>query len=328
MSKQPTPTRDHGGNLDAAMLAYGGTAEGWIDLSTGINPAPYAVPNVPASAWSALPRKPEQDALLTAATKAYRTEASITAFAGAQGAIQAVPYLQAPSEARVLTPTYNEHAAALRAAGWRVSEAATLSALQGAALAVVVNPNNPDGKRYAPAELRALAQNVGLLLVDESFVDPEPELSLAPNLDSDNIIVLRSFGKFYGLAGIRVGFALSSQKIAARLREFAGPWPVAGPSLSIAALALADVAWQQETVTRLTQDAARLDALAQAAGWQLIGGSPLFRTYATASAQVAQSHLAKHHIWSRIFPYSNSWIRLGLTHGSGNWRRLEQALAR
>lgn len=321
----PAP-RDHGGNLEMAIHEYGGRLTDWIDLSTGINPAPYPVPDLPASAWSALPRKSEQDALLLAAAAAYETRAKIIAFAGAQGAIQAIPYLLEASEARILAPTYNEHAAALRTAGWTVCEVDRLEALRGARLAVVVNPNNPDGNRYRPEALEDLSHHVGLLVVDESFVDPEPVLSLAPQLGrgADNIVVLRSFGKFYGLAGIRVGFALTSPVHAARLEELAGPWPVAGPSLRIAAEALGDVTWQQETTARLARDASRLDALADKKGWQIVGGCPLFRTYHTASAKSAQDELARQRVWSRIFPYSEHWIRLGLTTGTENWRRLER----
>lgn len=317
-------TRDHGGNLTAARATYGG--EDWIDLSTGINRRPYPVPPIPPEAWTALPTAEALDRLATAAARAYGVRPDqVLPLAGAQAAIQLYPLLRTPGIARVLTPTYNEHAASLRAQDWMVHEVSDLAALEEAKIAVVVNPNNPDGLTYAPERLRDLSKTVGLLVVDESFADPHPALSVAPHA-GDRLLVLRSFGKFYGLAGVRLGFAIGGRDALATLREMAGPWAVSGPALSIGAAALADTVWAQATAARLTDDAARLDALALRAGWSLVGGTALFRTYATPDAAAAQHHLAQHHIWSRIFPYSTTWIRLGLPDGA-DWPRVEAAFA-
>ena len=320
--------RDHGGNLDAAIATYGGVFDDWIDLSTGINPTPYPVPPISLDAWSALPRKSDMARLNIAAAKAYGTDATPIAFAGAQGAIQVIPFLTPPKTARVLTPTYNEHAASLTANGWNVEIVATLKHLVGADLAVVVNPNNPDGGRYAPQTLIELAQQVGLLIIDESFADPEPDLSAAPLINdaTENVVVLRSFGKFYGLAGLRLGFALTGARLRARLADLAGPWPIAGPAIEIAQAALADTSWQSKTIGRLERDAQHLDKIATACNWSLVGGTPLFRTYATANASATQDRLARHHIWSRIFPYSQSWIRLGLPGSAEEFERVDAAL--
>ena len=315
--------RDHGGNLDWARQTYGG--QEWIDLSTGINPVPYPVPPLDMADWAALPLRSAWDALVLAAARAYGCAAdALVPLAGAQGAIQLVPRLRAPGIARVLEPTYNEHAASLRAQGWQVEAVRRLDDLAGADLAVVVNPNNPDGQTHAPKALRALATRVGMLVVDESFADPTPGLSLAPD-PGDRTVVLRSFGKFYGLAGVRLGFAIAAPAMAARLAELAGPWAVSGPALRIGAQALSDADWAAQTTTRLKQDAARLDALAQAAGWRLVGGTVLFRTYATADAARAQDHLARHGLWTRRFPYDAHWLRLGLPPAHG-WDRLAEAL--
>ena len=321
-------SRDHGGNLDAAMRDHGGDEGHWIDLSTGINPVPYPVPELGQRAFTALPTQSDMDALRAAAAECYATRAHVTPLAGAQAAIQAVPHLACPGVARVLTPTYNEHAAALRVCGWTVEEVDTLDAMVAADCAVVVNPNNPDGTRHDPAGLMALAGQVGLLVVDESFADPDPALSLAPMLDRapENVIVMRSFGKFYGLAGLRLGFVLSGAGTAARLAEMAGPWPVSGPAIEIGQRALGDREWHRETCARLARDAARLDAVAARAGWSLVGGTPLFRTYATPDATAAQERLARHHIWSRVFPYSRHWLRLGLAGPEEHWERICAAL--
>ena len=163
-------------------------------------------------------------------------------------------------------------------------------------------------------------------MVDESFVDTDPDLSLLQRLkqsvEAQNVIVLRSFGKFYGLAGVRLGFALGSEHLVDRLRGRAGPWPVSGPALACGLAALADARWRDATVARLRRDAKRLDALAASAGWTLVGGTALFRTYDTGDAAAAQNRLARGHVWSRIFPYSVSWLRLGLAGSAQEWNRL------
>ena len=315
--------RDHGGNLDAAQARWGG--DDWIDLSTGINRVPYPVPPLPPAAWTALPTRAAMDALIAAARAAYATPAAILPVAGAQAAIQMIPRLAAPGRARVLGPTYNEHAAALRAAGWLVDEVTRPDDLPGADLAVVVNPNNPDGATHAPAGLRALAGQVGLLVVDESFADPVPALSLAP--DPGAALVLRSFGKFYGLAGLRLGFVLGAPGRIEALRAMAGPWPVSGAAIAVGQAALRDTAWQAATSARLRSEVPRLDALAQDAGWRVAGGTDLFRLYETPDAAAAQDRLARARIWSRIFPWHDRWLRLGLPGSPAEWARLAAALA-
>lgn len=314
--------RDHGGNLNEARAIYGeGT---WVDLSTGINRRPYPVPPLSPASWTALPTADALHRLIEVAANAYGAKpASVLPLAGAQAAIQLYPLLRTPGLARVLTPTYNEHAAALKSHGWTVQEVSDLDALSGAKIAVVVNPNNPDGQHYAPEALREIAKTVGLLVVDESFADPHPDLSSASEA-SDDMLILRSFGKFYGLAGVRLGFALAGADTLATLREMSGPWSVSGPALEIGAAALSDANWAQQTTARLVDDAARMDALAQRKGWTLIGGTALFRTYATPDATQAQHHLATHHIWSRKFPYSPTWLRLGLPDGA-EWAQVEAA---
>lgn len=314
--------RDHGGNIDRARAQWGGAD--WIDLSTGINRVPWPLPPLPPAVWTDLPTAEAKARLIAAARAGLGTSAPGVALAGAQAAIQMVPRLRAPGHARVLAPTYNEHAASLRAAGWTVAEVATPEALAGADLAVVVNPNNPDGRCHDPAYLRALAGQVGQLVVDESFGDPRPDLSLLS--DPGSALVLRSFGKFWGMAGLRLGFAFGPEALIAQLSEMAGPWPVCGAAIEIGAQALADRDWAAETISRLTADSARMDRLAAAAGWPLIGGTALFRSYRTPDAAAAQAHLARHRIWSRIFPWSPHWLRLGLP-APAEWPRVEAALA-
>lgn len=281
---------------------------------------------MPQEAWTALPTVAATARLLTAAGAAYQSQAPILAVAGAQAAIQLIPRLSAPARARILTPTYNEHGAAFRNAGWQVDEVATLAALEGADLAVVVNPNNPDGRKHAPEDLLRLTTRVGRLVVDESFADARPDLSLAPKAGQGRLVVLRSFGKFYGLAGVRLGFILGSEADIATLAEIAGPWPVSGPAIAIGTAALSDRSWAEATVARLRADAARLDRLAQSAKWKCVGGTDLFRLYDTPNALAAREKLAQHQIWTRMFPYSDHWLRLGLPGQPTEWDRLAAAL--
>lgn len=318
--------RDHGGNLDEAMARHG--AGDWIDLSTGINRRPWPVPAIPPEAWAALPTRSALARLIDAARAAWQVapDTAGTALAGAQAAIQLVPGLRAPGRARVLGPTYNEHAAALRAQGWQVAEVTDPAALEGADLAVLVNPNNPDGRSLAPDALRALAARVRLLVVDESFADATPALSLLPQALPGNTLVLRSFGKFYGLAGLRLGFAFAAPPIIARLAERAGPWPVSGPAIHVGIAALSDAGWAEAMRTQLATDAERADALALGAGWAVAGGTPLFRLYRTPDARAAHDRLARQHIWSRIFPWSPQLLRLGLPGPEAEWDRLATAL--
>lgn len=318
--------REHGGNMDAAMAQFGGARADWLDLSTGINPTPYPLPDLPIEAWTALPTKAEIASLVAAARAAYRTKAACLPTAGAQAGIQMIPRILPRGVARVLTPTYNEHAASLTSAGWRVETASVLANLAGADLAVVVNPNNPDGRMFAPADLQELAGRVGHLLVDESFGDPHPELSLTPDLDPlGNITVLRSFGKFYGLAGVRLGFVLGPNALITQLTEMSGPWPVSGAAIAVGRAALLDSAWQAAATITLAHESARLDDLAQDAGWTVLGGTTLFRLYDTPDAEAAQAALARSHVWSRIFPYSKTWLRLGLPP-QDRWDQVTTAL--
>jgi len=319
--------RDHGGNLDLACARFGGRVEEWIDLSTGINRQAYPVGDLPQRVWTALPSRAEIEALHEAARQAYGTSGPLLAVAGAQAAIQMLPHLASPGRARIIAPTYNEYAPLLAAAGWQVEGAVDLDALAGADLAVVVNPNNPDGRQYERRELLALASRVSRLVVDESFADAAPGVSVAVEAGRPGLIVLRSFGKFYGLAGLRLGFVLGSEMDVAALAGMAGPWPVSGAAIEIGRRALLDRAWADATRARLARDTARLDALAQGAGWKLVGGTPLFRLYETADAGAAQERLAQAKIWSRIFSGKPGWLRLGLPGDETEWSRLAAALS-
>lgn len=316
---------EHGGDIAEATARFGGRAADWIDLSTGINPLPYPVGAVPAEAWARLPDRAAFGAAEAAARAAYGVpkNAAVVAGAGASALILALPRLRSPGAVAIPGPTYNEHAAAFRAVGWRVVERPG----PGTSAAVIVNPNNPDGHRWEPGEIALMAEALGLVVVDESFMDLTPEASVVPQAGREGLVVLRSFGKFYGLAGARLGFAVTGPETARRLAALLGPWPVSGPALAVGARALADSDWAEATRMRLRADCARLAGLGEAAGWRLVGEAGLFATFDTGDAAAAQARLARARIWSRVFPWSARWLRLGLPGGADGWRRLEQALS-
>lgn len=312
--------RDHGGGIDAARAVFGGTRIGWIDLSTGINPVPYPIPPLPHDTWTALPDQEAVDALLRAARVFWSVPASaeIIAAPGASAAIAQIPQLSPSRTVCIPQPTYNEHAAAFDLNGW------TRTSGRNADAQVVVHPNNPDGKLWSPNALPA--PGAGLTIIDESFCDVVPEQSLMPLAVEPGHVILKSFGKFWGLAGTRLGFVIGDAALLKQLQQQFGPWAVSGPALHIGTRALKDQGWASETRQRLVKDSARLDALMRKAGADLVGGTTLFRLYHVDDASAWQERLARHRIWSRVFPYNRHWLRLGLPHGL-HWPRLEQALS-
>lgn len=321
----------HGGDLAQARALFPHAPEPWIDLSTGINPIPYPLPDLPLSLWQRLPGADEEAALQAAARRAYRVPdgAGIVAAPGTQILIEVLPRLVGPGPVAVLGPTYAEHEAAWRKAGLPVQMITQESEASSARILVVVNPNNPDGRVVPPSELTAWAQSLaardGWLIVDEAFCDFSPQASLVPTLP-DRTLVLRSFGKSYGLAGLRLGFAIGDSEVLHRLREALGPWAVAGPALRVGATALADRPWLDQAAAAREADAARLDALLAPCG-QVLGGTSLFRLLQSDKAVALFAHLGRQGLYVRRFQHKPDLLRFGLPAGDEAWRRLEQALA-
>ena len=314
-----TKAVDHGGGVDAAAAAYGGARDLWIDLSTGINPVPYPLPEFQARDWAALPDKRAEAALVAAARAFWKIpgEAAVLAASGASSLIARIPEVSEPGRVWIPAPTYNEHGRAFAAAGWDVRTDRADEAQ------VLVQPNNPDGRLWDGADVTAQ-----LCIIDESFCDVTPDQSLIALAARPGVIVLKSFGKFWGLAGARLGFAIGDPVLIARLADMLGPWPVSGPALTLGTKALLDTDWSDAARARLAQDAARLDRLVTSVGPKRVGGTDLFRLYDTDNAAVWQVGLARHQIWSRIFPYSDRWLRLGLPGTATQWARLADALDR
>jgi cobalamin biosynthetic protein CobC len=320
---------EHGGGLRAAAARYGIALGDWLDLSTGINPHGWPVPPVPPTVWQRLPEL--DDGLETTAVAYYGTP-QVLPVAGSQAAIQALPRLRKPGRIGVLQPSYAEHAHAWRGAGHQL-ELLPPDQLEAAAdrldALVLVNPNNPTGQRFDPAlllEWRArLAERGGWLVVDEAFMDATPEQSLTIQMGLPGLIVLRSLGKFFGLAGARVGFALAEPELRERLQEALGPWPVSGPSRWMATQALADRDWQARTRLWLEQVGKRLADLLRRQRLPVAGGTGLFQWVPMPEADFWQDALARRGILVRRFN-DPPGLRFGLPGAESHWRRLELAL--
>jgi cobalamin biosynthesis protein CobC len=324
----------HGGDLTAARKLFPGAPEPFLDLSTGINPNPYPVPPLNIDLWEKLP-EPENVARLAAIaaeTYAAPSPAQVAVSPGTQVLMALAVGLVPPGRAAILGPTYAEHARVARLAGHQVTETAVVEDLGSADLAIVVNPNNPDGRIVAKEKLLAIADQLrprgGLLIVDEAFMDVGPKgESLGDKVERGGIFVLRSFGKFYGLPGLRLSFALTSQVIAARLADSLGPWPVSGAALSIGTAALADKTWREAARRSLDQAAGRLDALLTEAKFEIVGGTTLFRLARSSQAPEVFRHLGRAGILTRRFAEEPSLLRFGLPGGETEWDRLNAALA-
>ncbi|MGO6711883.1 threonine-phosphate decarboxylase [Rhizobium johnstonii] len=351
----------HGGGITAAAATFGGRPEDWLDLSTGINPCPVALPDISARAWHRLPDRHLVEAARRAARDHYGSgEILPLPVPGTQSVIQLLPRLVegrlvdvtddrvavtdnrvavtddriavTDNKVAVVSPTYGEYARALTSAGFTVDAVDNVAAIGiEHRLAVVVNPNNPDGLAWPAETLIALHDRMkaagGLLVVDEAFGDTDPALSLASRAQQlPNLIIFRSFGKFFGLAGLRLGFAIARDDILARFEDWLGPWAVSGPALSIAgSLLRSDVS---PIRGRIDERSAGLHAVLKGAGLRMAGGTALFTLVADAKAGDIYTHLCRHHILVRKFDYAPDWLRFGLTPAPAADRRLSEALQR
>lgn len=325
---------EHGGNLNEAVQRYGIARADWLDLSTGINPHAYPAPALRADAWHRLPESSQ--ALLDAAC-AYYGAARMLPVAGTQAAIQALPQLRlrrhGVSRVVVAAPAYAEHAHRWAHAGHALREVAYADlpeALATCEVMVVCNPNNPTGARVAPELLLAWAQQLqargGWLVVDEAFGDTTPETSVAAQCaHQDGLIVLRSVGKFFGLAGVRLGFVAAADALLDDLQDWLGPWSVSGPAQEIGTAALQDTLWQQTTRRSLLAQGRRLHDLLAGHGIAA-DGSALYQWWPQAQAPVLHEWMAQQGIWVRLFTRGAGGIRLGLPPDEQGWQRLQLAL--
>ena len=320
---------EHGGQLRNAAVRYNIPLQDWLDLSTGINPIPFIPPPIPVSVWAQLPQ--ENDDLEQAAADYYGT-ADLLVVAGSQAAIQALPRLRKKSRVGVLHPGYAEHAHAWQRCGHEVlalNENQIEEQLNTLDVLVLMQPNNPTGALFTHAQLHGwhaqLTQRAGWLVVDEAFIEASEQRSIIQPVMPQGLIVLRSLGKFCGLAGARVGFAAAHPTLLEPLRELLGPWPVCGPSRFVAQAALSDIAWQTTTRSRLQQDGKRLAQLLHDASFAPVSGCGLFQWVITDQAEKIHQQLAQRGILTRLFSVPRS-LRFGLPASETDWARLHAAL--
>lgn len=231
----------------------------------------------------------------------------------------------------VLSPAYAEHARTARMAGLAVTELENTRELSAHDYAVVVNPNNPDGRITDRAALLSLAEAMrdkgGLLVVDEAFIETGGGAeSLANAASQDALVILRSFGKFYGMAGVRLGFAIAKPDIAAELEARLGPWAVSGPALHIATQALADGKWQSSMRLRLAEDTRRMNDMLEKVGLAIAGGTSLFTLVRTPGPPNCSAILANTAFWSAFLMKGRTTCVSAFRERNG-WQRLKEALS-
>lgn len=324
----------HGGNLDAAKRIFN-PEDRWVDLSTGVSPFPYPVPNLSQQNWQGLPDTDAVEQLRQSAAAFFGicSLENLAEAPGTQAILQVLPRIFPFTQVSVVSPTYSEHARCWENAGAQVSEIRSLNTVsENAEVVVVVNPNNPDGRAHEPSQLIAtaamMAERGGLLIVDEAFCDGLPDRSVASHSGVPGLLILRSFGKFFGLAGMRLGFTLGCVSDIALIRQQIGPWAVSGPALQIGASAYADTNWISENLLRHENAATRLHSLLVSHGYDVVGSTNLFVLLERPDAKHLWRHLATHGIWTRLFAYNWNWMRLGLPGTEEDWQQLEEALDR
>lgn len=321
---------EHGGRLLRAIERYGIAREDWLDLSSGIAPWAFPIPEIPLRAWA---RLPETDDGLEQAAAAYYGVDELLPVAGSQAAIQALPRLRPLSKVGVLSPCYAEHAEAWSRVGHRLlelSEEQVEAQLDSLDVLVLVNPNNPTGRLLSPQTLlgwhERLARHGGWLLVDEAFMDNTPAQSIAAFSQRPGLIVLRSFGKFFGLAGVRLGFVLAETPLLRALAEELGPWSISGPTRVLGQESFADSESQRLQIERCATASARLAALLESAGLKPSGGCDLFQYLRHDRAATLHDFMARRGILLRQFEHPPS-LRFGLPADEADWQRLAAALA-
>ncbi|MDY0205700.1 MAG: threonine-phosphate decarboxylase CobD [Pseudomonas sp.] len=326
----------HGGRLNEAAQHWGIPRDQWLDLSTGINPVGWPVPQIPAQIWQRLPEEDDGLSDIIRHWSSAPATADCEPIAGSQAAIMALPRLRQPCRVGIPVIGYREHEYSWRQAGHDIVSITAAHTshdderwLDQLDVLVWINPNNPTGELIPPTTLlrwhQRLQQRGGWLVVDEAFMDATPELSLCAYAGLPGLIILRSLGKFYGLAGIRAGAVLTEPSIVQSLRQLLGPWSLSGPSRYVMAQALLDTTWQEQTRIRLQRDTQRLAAILQAAGLSLLGGTVLFQTVRTDAPIELAEQLAAQGILVRIFEQPGM-LRFGLAADEQQWQRLETAL--
>ena len=345
---QKTQTIHHGGNLDFAIKRYNIPKEQWIDLSTGISPWAYPITDLPDNVWQELP--PSNNELITIAATYYGVNpGSITATPGSQLAIRLIPQLFEPANVAIPSLGYKEHAISWQTANHQTinynntTELIELISNKLVQHVVLINPNNPSGEKIDLDTLKKIIPQVdGACIIDEAFVDfyDTDEINSATKLlcqnESDNLIILRSVGKFFGLAGIRLGFAIGSHPELLTLRALLDPWSISHVSQTIGIQALQDSPWQQQQRNKIKQqqDAFQIvldDLLNSHLKHFSMTETGLFNSVFAEKSKLKELHhqLAKQAIWTRLGNKNDqpSWLRFGLTKDIAEFEKRTHSLS-
>lgn len=323
----------HGGALDRMRDAFPNAPEPWIDLSTGINPWAYPVGTIPEAPLRHLPTQGAYEACRQAMARSMMAPPeSLVLAPGSELLIRLLPTIIRPKKVAILSPTYGDHLAVWNRADTDIVETAEPLAMAGEVDAIVIcNPNNPDGRSFEPGILlqtaASLAGRGGWLIVDEAYAELDPGSSLASSGGADGLIVLRSFGKFFGLAGLRLGALLAPEPVRISMQKLLGVWPVSGPALHIGAKACSDLEWQDRTRFQLTEAKVHLDSTLRSHGVKIVGGTALFRLVETDNASAFWEKLAQAGIYVRRFAWNDRLIRIGLPENRAAEDRLAAALS-
>ena len=315
----------HGGDIDLAIKKYGGQRKDWIDLSTGINRTSYPWQESVKVHLRDLPGSKLLMSLEEAASRAYKiaVDTETVAISGAQQIINLLPtHLKKYSSVAILGPTYNEYEKAFKSSNLRTNTVAEISNLSCNDIAIIVNPNNPTGKVITEEELEDLSKKVEILIIDESF----KMFSSRKTQNLDNLIQINSLGKFFGLAGVRLGFVSGPSDFIKSVRKMLGPWPISSLAAEIGLVALSDKIWISQMEKILLAGSTALHAACNSKNWRLVGKTNLFHTYATSNCFEVEEQFAAHGIWVRTFDYSETWVRIGIPTSEHELTRVKKAL--
>lgn len=325
--------RLHGGRLAAARAAWADAPAPWLDLSTGINPTPWPTERAGPVDWTRLPDEEALTGLEAAAARRFGVAAErVCALPGSEIGLRLLGVLGLPEPVRHQSPGYRTHAEAFAASAPIAAGDLVTEAGRGGTI-LLANPANPDGRLHSPLALAALSDRLagagGRLVVDEAFADAVPDASLLPLIEAGGAreaIVLRSFGKMYGLAGVRLGFMIAAPEWLTAMRRRLGSWPVSAAAIAIGTAAYRDDAWLAEMRERLPLQRDRLDAVLRRHGLEPQGACPLFRLVRTPDAGALFERLARRGILTRPFDYAPDWLRIGLPAEEDALARLDEAL--
>ncbi len=323
------PHHQHGGQLQQASIAFNIPLAQWVDLSTGISPYCYPLPDVPIARWQRLPESLDG---LEAAANRYYGSSFLLPMSGSQEAIQRLPLLRPSSRVGIISPAYHSHSHAWEKAHHQViaiNHSSIQNYINDLDVLIIVNPTNPSANTFSKVQLQAWHQQLhkkgGWLIIDEAFIDSTPQESIIEQTPKEGLIVLRSIGKFFGLAGIRLGFVWAEASLLHALIDKQDDWSVSNVSRWAGQLALSDTQWQNQQRQRLQQDHKRLNTILSQYYQQSIASTTLFSYCVLTNAQDEYQRLAQQGILTRLFTSPNA-LRFGLPANASEWQRLEAAL--